>query len=60
MDMHAPFIYSAADYLDEVTGKICIDRFHVAQMLARVVDQVRRAESKRLAAKGDSSPRGTR
>ena len=60
MDMHGPFIYSAADYVSDVTDKICFDRFHVAEMLGRVVDQVRRAESKRLVAEGDNSLKGTR
>lgn len=60
MDMHAPYIYSAADYLDDVCDKICFDRFHVAQMFSKAVDRVRRAESKRLASQGENCLKGTR
>lgn len=60
MDMHAPFIYSAADHMDDVCDKICFDRFHVAQMFSKAVDQVRRSESKRLTAEGDDCLKKTR
>jgi transposase len=60
MDMHAAYIYSAADHLDDICDKICFDRFHVAQMFSKVVDQVRRAERKRLAAEGEDCLNGTR
>jgi transposase len=60
MDMHAPYIASAADFMDNVTSKICFDRFHVAQLFSKALDKVRRSESKRRAKEGDDSLKGTR
>ena len=60
MDMHLPYIYSAAWYLPRPLEQICFDRFHVAQLFSRAVDQTRRAEAKRLAKEGDDSPKSTR
>lgn len=60
MDMHQPYIYSAAWYLPRPLEKICFDRFHVAQLLSKAVDQTRRSEVKRLANEGDDSLKGTR
>ena len=60
MDMHTPYIYSAGWHLPGAIKKICFDRFHVAQLLARSVDQTRRAEAKRLAADGDDCLKRTR
>ena len=60
MDMHTPFIYSAATYIPEITSRLCFDRFHVAQMFSKAVDQHRRSETKRLMKEGDDSLKGTR
>ncbi len=60
MDMHMPYIYSAAWYLPRPLEQICFDRFHVAQLLSKAVDQTRRAEAKRLASEGDDSLKSTR
>lgn len=60
MDMHTPYIYSAARYLPSPLEQICFDRFHVAQLFSKAVDQTRRAEAKRLAQEGDDSLKSTR
>ncbi len=60
MDMHTPFIYSAANYVPDITSRLCFDRFHVAQMFSKAVDQQRRSETKRLMKEGDNSLKGTR
>jgi transposase len=60
MDMHAPFIYSAARFVPNLADKLCFDRFHVAQLFSRAIDNTRRSENKRLMAEGDSSLKGTR
>lgn len=60
MDMHDPFINSAAWHVPGIETKLCFDRFHVAQLLGNAVDVTRRAESKRLADAGDESLKGTK
>lgn len=60
MDMHIPFIYSAASFVPDILNRLCFDRFHVAQMFSKAVDQQRRSEAKRLAKEGDDSLKGTR
>lgn len=60
MDMHLPYIYSAAWYLPRPLERICFDRFHVAQLFSKAVDQTRRTEAKRLASENDDSLKGTR
>jgi transposase len=60
MDMHMPYILSAAKFVPNLAEKLCFDRFHVAQLLSKAVDQTRRSESKRLAAAGDTSLKRTR
>ena len=60
MDMHQPYIYSASKYIPEITSRLCFDRFHVAQMFSKAVDQQRRSEVKRLRKEGDDSLKGTR
>ncbi len=60
MDMHKPFIYSAASFVPDIVARLCFDRFHVAQMFSKAVDQQRRSETKRLMKEGDDSLKGTR
>ena len=60
MDMHAPYIFSAAAYVPGLVDKLCFDRFHVAQLFSKAVDQTRRAEAKRMGQDGDDSLKGTR
>lgn len=47
MDMHMPYIMSAGWHVPKLTEKVCFDRFHVAQLFSRAVDETRRAETKR-------------
>jgi transposase len=60
MDMHMPFILSAAAHVPNLGTKLCFDRFHVAQLFSRAVDEVRRSEAKRLAKEGDEILKRTR
>jgi len=60
MDMHAPYIVAAATHVPGLADKLCFDRFHVAQLFGKAVDQTRRAEHKRLSAQGDTRLKGTR
>lgn len=60
MDMHMPFIMSAAWHVPSLAQKLCFDRFHVAQLFSRAIDQTRRAEQKRLQQEGDDALKGTR
>jgi transposase len=60
MDMHDPFINSAAWHIPDIESKLCFDRFHVAQMFNRAVDVVRRADNKRLVSDGDDSLKKTK
>jgi transposase len=60
MDMFAPFIQSTLLHVPAADEKIVFDRFHIAQLLNRALDQVRRMESRRLGAKGDYTLTRTR
>jgi len=60
MDMCAPYIQSTLLNVPFADEKIVFDKFHIAQNLNRVVDQVRRREHRRLSALGDDSLKGTR
>jgi transposase len=58
MDMAAGFAAATRAAAPQVV--IVHDKFHVAKLLGEAVDQVRRAESKRLSAAGDDVLKGTR
>ena len=60
MDMWDPYVASTREHLDESEKKIVYDKYHIAAYLAKVVDQVRRAEKKRLRALGDERLTGTK
>ena len=53
MDMWDPYVASVREHLPRSESKIVFDKFHIAQSLARAVDQVRRAENKLLQKAGD-------
>lgn len=57
MDLAPAYIAATLKYTQ---ADICIDRFHVVSLLNQAVDQVRRAEHKRLLAQGDARLAGTR
>lgn len=58
MDMHQPYVLATQTALPEAT--IVFDKFHIAKLAGEAVDQVRRAEAKKLAADGDDRLKGTR
>lgn len=58
MDMHQPYVLATQNALPEAT--IVFDKFHIAKLAGEAVDQVRRAEAKKLAAEGDERLKGTR
>lgn len=58
MDMGASFASATRQAAPQ--AKIVHDRFHISQYLNDAVDQVRRAEHKRLSAAGDDSLAGTK
>jgi transposase len=60
MDMWDPYEASIREHLPAAEEKIVYDKFHVAKHLGEAVDQVRRAENKRLRAEGDERLVGTR
>ena len=60
MDMWEPYIRSTLAALPDAEGKIVIDRYHVAHLLAEAVDRVRRAEQATLRRQGDGRLAGTR
>jgi transposase len=58
MDMHQPYVLATQTALPEAT--IVFDKFHIAKLAGEAVDQVRRAEAKKLASEGDGRLKGTR
>src|SRR5262249_18017117 len=58
MDMHQPYVLATQNALPDAT--IVFDKFHIAKLAGEAVDQVRRAEAKKLAAAGDDRLKGTR
>ncbi len=60
MDMCAPFIQSTMLNVPAADEKIVFDKFHIAQLLNKAVDQIRRREHSRLSAMGDSTLKGTK
>ena len=60
MDMWDPYVASTREHLPESDKKIVYDKYHIAAHLSKAVDQVRRAENKRLRAAGDERLSGTK
>lgn len=60
MDMCAPYIQSTMLNVPAADTKIVFDKFHIARMLGRAVDDVRRMEVRRLRGIGDDTLVGTR
>lgn len=60
MDMYAPYIESTLLHVPLADERIVFDKFHIAQILNKAVDQVRRMEQRRLGAQGDFSLAGTK
>ena len=60
MDMWPACITATRQALEEAEHKIVVDRFHVAQYLARGVDWVRGQEHRQLMREGNSSLKGSK
>lgn len=60
MDMWPAYIKATLEHVPEAEQTIAFDRFHVAKLLGKAVDQVRRQEHKRLRAQGCDDLRGSR
>jgi transposase len=58
MDMHQPYVLATQRAVPDAA--IVFDKFHIAQLAGEAVDQVRRQESKELAAEADDRLKGTR
>jgi transposase len=55
MDMWEPFITSTVAHVPGGRSKIVFDRFHIMKHMTEAVDQVRKAEHRRLQAEGDET-----
>ena len=60
MDMWNPYVAAPREHLPASDKKIVYDKYHIAARLSKAVDQVRRAENKRLRAAGDERLSGTK
>lgn len=60
MDMWEPYRKTVREQVDGADRKIVFDKFHVLQHVSAAVDQVRRRESRQLAASGDTTLKGTK
>ena len=60
MDMWEPFIASTVAHVPGGRSKIVFDRFHIMKHMTEAVDQVRKAEHRRLQAKGDETLKRTK
>jgi transposase len=60
MDMWEPFIASTVAHVPDGESKIVFDRYHIMKHMTEAVDQVRKAEHRRLRAEGDETLKGTK
>ena len=60
MDMWRPYIAATRQYVPDAERRIAFDKFHVIRLLVDAVDQVRRAEQRRLRAQGEPILVGTK
>jgi transposase len=60
MDMWDPYIAATKAYIPGAEDKIVFDKFHIVRGVTDAVDKVRRSEAKQLAARGDTSLKGTK
>jgi transposase len=54
MDMWDPYVQTTRATVPDADQKIVFDRFHISKHLGEAVDQVRRAENRKLVASGDT------
>lgn len=60
MDMHAPYIAAVEEAVPFGRTKIAFDKFHVAALFSKAIDEVRREEHRELSARGDRRLAGSR
>jgi transposase len=60
MDMWDPFINSTRAHVCRADDKIVFDRFHIMKHMTAAVDDVRKAEHRRLLAEGDETLKRTK
>lgn len=60
MDMWEPYRKTVREHVPDADEKIVFDKFHVLQHVSDAVDQVRKQESRALAAAGDTTLKGTK
>jgi transposase len=60
MDMWEPFIISTRENVSCANRKIVFDRFHIMKHMTEAVDEVRKAEHRRLLAEGDETLKRTK
>jgi len=60
MDLWEPFMQSTMAHVPEAAGKVVHDPFHLVQYMNGAVNEVRKAEHRRLLAQGDPILSGTR
>jgi transposase len=60
MDMWQPYIRSTLEHVPEAEHKIVFDKFHIVAHLKKAVDEVRKAEHRRLRALGEETLTGTK
>jgi transposase len=60
MDMWEPFVNSTREHVPQADRKIVFDRFHIMKHMTAAVDDVRKAEHRRLLAEGDETLKRTK
>ncbi len=60
MDMWEPFMTSTWHHLPRAAAKIVFDRFHISKQMNQAVDEVRKAEHRRLQAQGQNTLKATK
>jgi transposase len=60
MDMWEPFISSTREHVADAANKIVFDRYHIMNHMLQAVDQVRKAEHRRLLEDHDDTLKGTK
>lgn len=60
MDMWKPYVSSTLEHVPEAADKIVFDKFHIVAHLKKAVDDVRKAEHRRLKVLGDERLKGTK
>lgn len=60
MDMWEPYLAALREFDPEVDNKVCFDRFHVARLFSKALDQIRADEHRKLMSEDDERLKYTR